>query len=238
MEHLAPRLAAIPGVIAVTLGGSRARGEEHEGSDWDFGLYYRGTLDPDDVRSLGYAGTVFGPGEWGSIVNGGAWLEIDGERVDLIYRDLDEVEQWVAAADTGHFEVRREVGYVAGIATYVLAGELAIAKVLHGTLPRPAFSAALARSAPAWWFHIAAMALGIADAHAARDDAVATTANVTQAALACAQGRLAAQQRWVLNEKGIIARAGLTAMQKVMREEIGLPRRLVSAAHAVLELPD
>ncbi len=235
MEHLADRLATIPGVVAVTLGGSRARGEERAGSDWDFGLYYRDTIDPDHVRSLGYPGTVFGPGEWGSIVNGGAWLEIDGERVDLIYRDLDEVERWVAAADHGHFEVRREAGYVAGIATYILAGELAIARVLHGTLPRPEFPEALAVSAPKWWFHIARMALQIADAHAERDDAVATCANVTQAALACAQGRLAARKRWVLNEKGIIARAGLERVERILLEEIAAPRRLVAAVRAELD---
>lgn len=51
---------------------------------------------------------------------------MDGEAVDLIYRDLDEVLAWTAAADQGRFEIQREVGYVAGIATYVLAGELAL----------------------------------------------------------------------------------------------------------------
>lgn len=124
MEHLAARLAAIPGVVAVTLGGSRATGTAVEGSDWDFGLYYRGGLDPADITALGWPGQVFAPGEWGSIVNGGAWLTVDGARVDLIYRDLDEVLRWTAAAGDGRFEIRREVGYVAGIATYVLAGEL------------------------------------------------------------------------------------------------------------------
>jgi hypothetical protein len=59
--------------------------------------------------------------------------------VDLIYRDLDEVLRWTAAAGDGRFEIRREVGYVAGIATYVLAGELALGKVLAGELPRPGF---------------------------------------------------------------------------------------------------
>jgi predicted nucleotidyltransferase len=54
MEHLAGRLAAIPGVVAVTLGGSRARGTARADSDWDFGLYYRGSIDPADVRSLGW----------------------------------------------------------------------------------------------------------------------------------------------------------------------------------------
>ena len=69
-----------------------------EGSDWDFGLYYRGGLDPADITALGWPGRVFAPGEWGTIVNGGAWLTVDGAKVDLIYRDLDEVLRWTAAA--------------------------------------------------------------------------------------------------------------------------------------------
>ena len=54
MEHLAERLAAIPGVVAVTLGGSRATGTAVEGSDWDFGLYYRRGLNPADITALGW----------------------------------------------------------------------------------------------------------------------------------------------------------------------------------------
>ena len=61
MEHLAARLAEIPGVEVVTLGGSRATGTERPHSDWDFGLYYRGTIDPSDVRALGFDGQVFAP---------------------------------------------------------------------------------------------------------------------------------------------------------------------------------
>ena len=95
MEHLAARLAAIPGVVAVTLGGSRATNTAVEGSDWDFGLYYRGRLDPADIVALGWPGRVFAPGEWGRIVNGGAWLTIDGTKVDLIYRDLAAAGEWV-----------------------------------------------------------------------------------------------------------------------------------------------
>src|ERR1700756_1636989 len=134
------------------LGGSRATGAAVEGSDWDFGLYYRGGLDPADITALGWPGRVFAPGEWGSIVNGGAWLTIGGARVDLIYRDLDEVLRWTAAAGEGRFEIRREVGYVAGIATYILAGELGLGKVLAGHLPRPAFPPRLLQTAPEAWF--------------------------------------------------------------------------------------
>lgn len=38
------------------------------------GLYYRDRLDPADVVALGWPGRVFAPGDWGSIVNGGAWV--------------------------------------------------------------------------------------------------------------------------------------------------------------------
>jgi predicted nucleotidyltransferase len=35
------KLAALPGVQAVTLGGSRATGSAGPDSDWDFAVYYR-----------------------------------------------------------------------------------------------------------------------------------------------------------------------------------------------------
>ena len=228
MRWVADRLAEVPGVVAVTLGGSRATGTEVAGSDWDFGVYYRGTLDPDDIRTLGWPGRVFAPGEWGRLVNGGAWLRIDGQPVDLIYRDLDDVLAWTAAAEEGHFEIQREVGYVAGIATYVLAGELALGEVLSGTLPRPMFPLRLRETAPSLWWRIAAGALAIGRVHVERNDTIAALANLTQAVLATAQGRLAAAGEWALNEKRIIERAGLSDAQAVLHD--------VDAARALDEL--
>jgi len=224
VEHLAVQLAAIPGVVAVTLGGSRATNTAVEGSDWDFGLYYRDRLDPADVTAFGWPGRVFAPGEWGRIVNGGAWLTIDGTKVDLIYRDLDEVLRWTAAAEDGRFEIQREVGYVAGIATYVLAGELALGKLLAGDLPRPKFPQKLRETAPAAWFRLAAGALHFADVHAGRQDRVACLANLCQAVLAAAQGRLAAAGEWALNEKRLVERAGLRRVQ----DRLGQPERDLS----------
>ena len=238
MEQLAVQLAAIPGVVAVTLGGSRATDTAVEASDWDFGLYYRDRLDPADIIALGWPGQVFAPGEWGRIVNGGAWLTIGGIKVDLIYRDLDEVLRWTAAAEDGQFEIEREVGYVAGIATYVLAGELALGRVLAGDLPRPGFPQKLRETAPAAWFRLAAGALHFADVHAGRQDRVACLANLCQAVLATAQGRLAAAGEWVLNEKRLTERAGLDGVQ----DRLGLPGpdlgALVSEVRAVLGLSD
>jgi hypothetical protein len=216
MRALATRLAAIPAWCAVTLGGSRATGTHAEGSDWDFGLYYRGTIDPDDVRALGWPGQVFGPGDWGRLVNGGAWLQVDGAAVDLIYRDLDEVLAWTAEAAAGRFEIQREVGYVAGIATYILAGELALCEVLDGDLPRPSFPDPLRATAPRRWYRLASGALAVGGVHASRGDRVAALANFTQAVLAAAQGRLAADGRWALNEKRLVERAGLSAAQDLL----------------------
>jgi hypothetical protein len=216
VEHLAERLAAVPGVVAVTLGGSRATGTAGPDSDWDFGLYYRVGIDPHDIEALGWPGRVFAPGEWGRIVNGGAWLTIDGVRVDLIYRDLDEVLHWTEEAEAGRFRIDREVGYVAGIATYVLAGELAVGRVLTGELPRPTFPDALRETAPPTWTNLAAGALRYAEVGASRGDVVACLANLSQAVLATAQARLAAQGEWVLNEKRIVDRAGLGAAHALL----------------------
>src|SRR5579859_2989659 len=139
-ERAAGRMAGIPGVVAVTLGGSRADGTHRPDSDWDFGLYYRGDLNSDDIRALGWSGQVFAPGEWGGgVMNGGAWLTVDAQRVDIIYRDLDAVEHWMAEAQEGRFKVERLPFYLAGIPTYVVVGELASCRVLIGDLPRPAF---------------------------------------------------------------------------------------------------
>jgi hypothetical protein len=217
MEHLAERLAEIPNVEYVTLGGSRAAGTARADSDWDFGLYYRTAIEPADVQALGYEGEVFAPGEWGTVPNGGAWLVIDGTRVDLVYRDLAVVEQWTADARAGQFRVFREVGYVAGVATYSYAAELAINRHLVGTLPRPSFPDALRKQAPPRWRRLRDGALLFARSHAARDDAVACTGSLAIAAMSEAHATLCARGEWYLNDKGLIARAGLDAVQPLLR---------------------
>jgi hypothetical protein len=83
---------------------------------------------------------------------------------------------WTAAAEDGKFEIQREVGYVAGIATYVPVGELALGRVLPGELPRPQFPPKLRQTAPPAWFRLAAGALHFAEVHAGRQDRMASLA--------------------------------------------------------------
>jgi predicted nucleotidyltransferase len=210
----------VPGVVAVTLGGSRARGEARPGSDWDFGRYYRGTIDTEAIRALGFEGEVFDPWAWGKVPNGGAWLTIDGERVDLIYRDLDVVEQWTADAERGEFRIFREVGHVAGVPSYTLTGELAHNRVLVGSLPRPAFPSALRSSAPPVWCNLARGAVKFAEHHERNRDPIPRDANLAVAVMQLAHARCAHDGVWALNEKGLVRRAGLEHLSLAAPEAI------------------
>lgn len=227
------QVAKVPGVVAVTLGGSRARGLARSDSDWDFGLYYRGQIDTNAIRALGFPGTVVEPGEWGRIVNGGAWLQVEDERVDLLYRDLDEVEHWLAEAAAGRFSVDYVPNHVAALPTYTLMGELALGTTLRGALPRPSFPLALQQSAPTWWSWQAEFALQNAEGFAARGEAAIVAGLLARAIVSVAHARLAARGVWVLNEKTIVKQAGLDDAAEVLTAVGWTSARLQASVHAV-----
>ncbi|MDP8903958.1 MAG: nucleotidyltransferase domain-containing protein [Chloroflexota bacterium] len=214
IDRFAAEAAGIPGVIAVTLGGSRAVGTDHRDSDFDFAIYHRRRLDPADVRAVGWPGEVFAPGEWGGgVMNGGAFLEVEGRRVDLHYRDLDSVERCCAQAEAGHFNVERLPFYLAGIPTYVVMAELAIARVLVGELPRPSYPPALRDAAPPFWRGAAQLSLAGARGYAEREQLPECVASLTRALIEEAHARAAERAEWVLNEKRLIDAAGLGAVR-------------------------
>jgi predicted nucleotidyltransferase len=216
---LAGQLAALSGVVAVVLGGSRATATHRPDSDWDLGIYYRASqqrLDPDEVRRLGHEGYVSALGEWGPIMHGGAWLTVEGAQIDVLFRDLDLVERWLDDARHGSFEVRAQNGYIVGAPTYLPVGELAICEALSGQLPRPTFPHALAAAAPGRWEGRAAVSLMFAESYAALGDSVCCAGMLTSAVLAAAHGRVARRREWVLNEKRLVERAGLQATQPLL----------------------
>ncbi|EGJ79029.1 putative DNA polymerase beta subunit [Streptomyces sp. Tu6071] len=131
LQAMAARLTEVDGIVAVALGGSRARGLHRPDSDYDLGLYYRGGLDTAALRALAGEGVeVSEPGGWGPWVNGGAWLTVGEDRVDWIYRDLDRVEAVWEGCREGRFETGFQPGHPLGFHSPAYVGEVAVCQVL------------------------------------------------------------------------------------------------------------
>ncbi|MEV5172877.1 nucleotidyltransferase domain-containing protein [Streptomyces flaveolus] len=215
----AGRLAALPTVRAVALGGSRAEGTHRPDSDWDLAVYYRGPFDPDDLRALGWPGEASDLGGWGGgVFNGGAWLTVDGRRVDVHYRDLDVVAHELAEAQQGRFRVEPLLFHLAGIPTYLIVAELALNRVLRGDLPRPAtYPPALRRTAFDHWSGTARATLSYAKTnHAPQARLTETAGALATAATQSAHAVLAAHGEWATNEKRLLERAGLRGIDAVV----------------------
>lgn len=234
LDATADRLAALPTVQAVALGGSRAQNTHRPDSDWDLAVYYRGPFDPADLRALGWEGEVSEVGGWGGgVFNGGAWLTVDGRRVDVHYRDLDVVERELGEAEEGRFRVEPLMFHLAGIPSYLVVAELAINHVLRGELPRPdGYPAKLRLSAAERWHGAARATLAYARAnHAPKGRLTELAGALAVAAVQAGHGVLAGRGEWVTNEKRLLERAGLRRVDGIvagLRAEAG-PETLIRA---------
>ena len=140
LQRLAPALAAVPGVAAIALGGSRARGTAAPTSDFDVGLYYRKGVEP-EASSLREAvrGLIDNPnsavvtevGDWGSWIVGGAWLTVDGGKVDLLYRCADAVGDVIRACQAGRISMNYQPGHPHGFSSAIWMGEVAVCRPIH-----------------------------------------------------------------------------------------------------------
>lgn len=235
LEAAADRLAALPNVQAVSLGGSRAQGTNRPDSDWDLAIYYRGHFDPQTLRDIGWPGEVSEIGGWGGgVFNGGAWLRIDGHGVDVHYRDLDSIDHEIAESRAGRFRIEPLMFHLAGIPSYLVVGELAINRVLRGQLPRPEYPEALRQRAPAIWWANAESVLHYARANYAPHARLTQCAGlVAQAAAQAGHAILAARAEWVTNEKRLLTRAGLAEVDQIVARAEPDPDVLAAVVDAV-----
>jgi hypothetical protein len=237
LEPLAQRLTRADGVVAVALGGSRARGTNRPDSDYDLGLYYRGRLDVDALRALAAEVVdepveVTDPGWWGPWVDGGAWLTVGGRRVDWIYRDLDRVLGVWAECREGRYQVAFQTGHPLGFYSHAYAGEVALCRVLadpggelaalrEQTLRYPvALGEALVRGLWEADFAVRIAGYGVAGA----DPGYVAGCLFRAVGVAChaLHGRAG---RWLVNEKDMIASAGRLAIA---------PEHFAERAHRLL----
>lgn len=204
-------------MVAVMLGGSRARSEHLSDSDFDIGVYYRPPLDTAALGDLarevaGPDATVTEPGGWGPWVDGGGWLRINGMPVDWIYRDIDRVWESWSRARRGIFDFHTQTGHPLGVPDFAYAGEVALGAVLadhtgelaalHAetqTYP-PALTTALLTRLSEADFLLAGMRKSI---H--RADSVWVAGCLFRVILLCVHALHGQAGRWLTNEKGALA---------------------------------
>ena len=86
LQHLVDVLKPVHGLRAIVLGGSYASNAQRPDSDLDIGLYYyeNQLVDIEQIRAIASQlndtpdPVVTDLGGWGTWVNGGAWLTIQG----------------------------------------------------------------------------------------------------------------------------------------------------------------
>ncbi|MFG3602423.1 nucleotidyltransferase domain-containing protein [Micromonospora chersina] len=240
LSALARQLVAVEGVVAVALGGSRARGTHRPDSDIDLGLYYRGGLDVDALGALAAkvadspAG-VTEPGGWGPWVDGGGWLTVEGWRVDWIYRRLDRVERVWKDCQVGRYDVGIQPGHPLGFYTHAYAGEVALCRVLADPTGELTYLRAQTRQYPSALSNALVEGLWEADfitgsakyGAAGNDPTYAAGCLFRAVGVACHALHGHARQ-WLINEKGMVA---MTAALPVA------PPDFAERVHALLASP-
>ncbi len=220
-QIVASRLAQIDGVIAVVLGGSRARGAASPNSDTDLGIYYDGNQPPslDTLRALAKElddrhtdELVTDFGGWGFWINGGAWLDIDGQRVDWLYRETSHVEHQIRLCEHGNVHCHYQPGHPHGFYDHIYMGEVFYCQPLYEsndwlqrmkarTIPYPP----LLKKAMIQALWEAGFSLENARKPAHRNDTVQVVGYLYRAAAVMVQTLFALNERYCINEKGAAA---------------------------------
>ena len=139
VKNIVTQLSPVGGVQAIVLGGSYASEMALPDSDIDIAIYYSETqfLDTEHIRTIATTmndapnPVVTDLGGWGRWVNGGAWLAIQGQRVDFLYRNSDFVSRTLDDCVNGNFEIDYLQQPPYGFYSYMYCAETQICKPLH-----------------------------------------------------------------------------------------------------------
>jgi len=222
IERLARDIQDVPGVVAIVLGGSRARGTHTPQSDIDLALYYRPDQ-PLDLARLGHLAAavddthrpdlITGIGGWGPSINGGGWLTVQATPVDLLYRDLHTVTATVEECVAGRPRLVYQPGHPHGFSTAIYLAEVALCRILwdptgavadlkRATVPYPAaLKAALVQQ----FFWEADFSLKVAAKAVPRLDVSYIVGCLFRSVSCLMQTLFALNETYCMNEKGAVA---------------------------------
>ena len=246
-QEIAGRLGEVPGVVAVALGGSWARGEARPTSDVDLGVYYRPD-DPPTVESLRrlaqelddrhLPNLVTEIGEWGPWINGGGWLQVEGRPIDWLYRDADKVAAIIERCSSGETACHYQPGHPHGFHEHIYLGEVHYCRALHDPegLLRELKSAVaiyppkLKRAIIEKCLWEAGFSLEIARKPATRGEASYVCGCLFRGVACMVQALFALNERYFVNEKGSVHAADSFAVRpegfgKAASELLGCPGR-------------
>ena len=225
IDEIIKELNGLPGIVGVVLGGSRARGTNHATSDIDIGIYYDESagfsindvsrvatkLDDEHRENL-----VTSLGEWGAWINGGGWIIVQGYHVDLIFRDVNRVEQVIDECLLGNVSTYYHTGHPHAYLNVMYMGEVSICKILDDktnridklkskTIPYPK---SLKDAIIGYFMFEASFSLMFAKDNIAKDDISYVTGHCYRTISCLNQVLFAMNEEYCINEKKAVRMIG------------------------------
>ncbi|HEX6958765.1 MAG TPA: nucleotidyltransferase domain-containing protein [Ferrovibrio sp.] len=247
LKRIVAALAPLPGIDAIVLGGSRARGTALPDSDCDIGLYYdpRHPFDTALLQTalarLADAPASLTPlGGWGPWIDGGGWLSVDGRRVDLLYRDLHRMRAAIDDCCMGRIATHYQPGHPHGFVSSTYMGEVAHGRALWDptnafgamkrlTAPYPGALRAALEQAFQWE---AECALANAENSLGHGDACYVSGCAFRSVASLCQVLFALNGEYLLDEKDAVARAdGFTLAPRHFRDGVASVFQDIGAGH-------
>ena len=169
-------------------------------------------------------------GGWGPWIVGGGWLTIGGQKVDLLYRQIESVERVIRECREGRVSMDCQPGHPHGFYSAIWVGEVALCRPLSDS--RGAIARLKAMTAPypealrealirrfQW-----EILFSIENARTAlrKGDATYIAGCGFRSLARAAQVLFAVNRNYLINEKGALTVANLTDRVKSVWQAIGL----------------